>query len=570
MQRVRRGALGDRRSGCTFPPALYDGRTPAERKPHPLEMDAFTNRMRGSGVRFLLPLALVAAVTTLMVVLVDQGDATLELDEDLCRMAATPPAGATLLVDFQKPVGPASYATLLRDVSLDLAAGTELRTFALMSDPRSSRQFLGRLCKPYDNADLSIEMAKDARRAQRDCEDLPAQMPPELRDVAMRFCDRREALQRRIDGAGRAARAAPVATAELMEALDATLFELAVQPGPQTLYVFSDMLQHAHWYSHLDLDWNAWRYEDFAPLRRARGPVPGAQDLVGLRIPILYVPRHELTDPRRSRLAHQAFWRAYLAGADVEFREQPALPGYAAAPVMRTLRDRESAVRERETLERQRLEAERELARIALEAEAIEAERRAGARLAERRDAMEEELRRQEDTLRQELARLRAEVVELDAEPVEPATPAPVVPTEETVAAVPDTVVACDVELQPEFRARIESERYPGNRRVNYGDATITVSYVVDPEGATVDEDIAVLPERSVASKPEYFSLLSEDTVGVVKDWTFTVEAPDAGQTCRPAQRRMATFTYRQKCVGRPMPACRTVQSGVSFPEGAG
>ncbi|MDE0351035.1 MAG: hypothetical protein OXM56_15195, partial [Gammaproteobacteria bacterium] len=383
--------------------------------------------------------------------------------------------------------------------------------------------------------------------------------------------DRRAALQRRIDRAGGATRAqAPVAKAELMEALDATLLEVAVAPGPQILYVFSDMLQHADWYSHVDLDWNAWRYEDFLPLRQARGPVPGAADLAGLQVPILYVPRSELTDPRRPRQAHQAFWRAYLAGADVEFREQPALPGYAAAPVMRTLRDAESAARERETLERQRLEAERELARIARETEAIEAERREGARIAERRDAMQEELRRQEDVLKQELARLRAEVVELDAEPVETVAPERVGPVDEPAPAVPDTLVACDVRLQPEFRARLESERYPGNRRVNYGDATITVSYVVDPDGATVDENIAVVSERSIANRPEYFSVLSEDTVGVVKDWTFTVEAPDAGQACRATERRMATFTYRQKCVGRPMPSCRTVQSGVSFLEGAG
>ena len=537
-------------------------------------MDAFTNRMhgRGGGARFLIPVVLVAAVTALMVLLVDRGGAELELDEDLCRMEAAQSAGATLLVDFQKPVRPASYATLLRDVSLDLPAGTELRAFALTSEPRSSRQFLGRLCKPYDNADLSIDMAKDAERAQRDCDDLPAQMPPELRDVAMRFCDRRAALQRRIDRAGGGTRA-PVAVAELMESLDATLLEIAAEPGPQTLYVFSDMLQHAYWYSHLDLDWNAWRYEDFLPLRQARGPVPRMEDLAGLRVPILYVPRGELTDRRRPRQAHQAFWRAYLAGADVDFREQHALPGYAAVPVMRTLRDAESAARERETLERQRRDAELELARIAREAEAIEAERREGARLAERRDAMQEELRRQEDVLKQELERLRAEVVELDAEPAE--TPAP--GTDDPAGAPaeagpPEAVarVACNVRLQPEFRARLDAERYPGNRRVNYGDATITVSYLVDPDGATVDEDIVVVSERSVANKPEYFSVLSEDTVGVVKDWTFTVETPDAGQACRATQRRMATFTYRQKCVGRPMPSCRTVQSGVSFLEAAG
>lgn len=539
-------------------------------------MDAFANRMhgRGGGARFLIPVAVVVAVTTLMLLLVDRGDAGPELDEDLCRIEAAQSAGATLLVDFQKPLRPASYAMLLRDISLDLPAGTELRAFALTSDTRSPRQFLGRLCKPYDNADLSVDMAKDAERAERDCDDLPAQMPPETRDVAMRFCDRRAALQGRIDRAGGATRVrAPIATAALMEALDATLFEIAVEPAPQTLYVFSDMLQHTDWYSHLDLDWNAWRYEDFLPLRQARGPVPDAEDLAGLRVPILYVPRSEFTDPRRPRQAHQAFWRAYLAGADVEFRDQRSVPGYAAAPVMRTLRDAESAARERESLERQRREAERELARIALETEAIEAERREGARLAERRDAIQEELRRQEDALQRELERLRAEVVELDAEPVETARPTTEVARDTPAEAVPEEAVAqvaCDVRLQPEFRARLESERYPGNRRVNYGDATITVSYVVDPSGATVDDDIVVVPERSVANKPEYFSVLSEDTVGVVKDWTFTIEAPRAGQTCRATQRRVATFTYRQKCVGRPMPSCRTVQSGVSFLEAAG
>lgn len=539
-------------------------------------MDTFTNRMhgRGGGARFLIPVAVVVTVTLLMVLLVDRGDAARELDEDLCRIDTAQSAGATLLVDLQKPVRPASYATLLRDISLDLSAGTELRAFALTSDARSPRQFLGRLCKPYDNAELAIDMAKDAERAQRDCDDLPAQMPPETRDVAMRFCDRRAALQQRIDRAGGAARArAPIATAELMEALDATLFEIAVEPGPQTLYVFSDMLQHADWYSHLDLDWNAWRYEDFRPLRQARGPVPGAEHLAGLRVPILYVPRSQLTGPRRPRQAHQAFWRTYLAGADVEFRDQPAAPPYAAAPAMRTLRDAESATRERESLERQRREAERELARIARETEAIEAERREGARIAERRDALQAELRRQEDALHQELERLRAEVVELDAAPVETGAPTAHGPTDAPAEAVPAEAVAqvaCDVRLQPEFRARLESERYPRNRRVNYGDATITVSYVVDPNGATVDDDIVVVSERSVADKPEYFSVLSEDTVRVVKDWTFTIEAPDAGQTCRPQQRRTATFTYRQKCVGRPMPSCRTVQSGVSFLEAAG
>ena len=242
---------------------------------------------------------------------------------------------------------------------------------------------------------------------------------------------------------------------------------------------------------------------------------------------------------------------------------------------MHTLREAESAALERESLERQRRDAERELARVAREAEAIEAERRAGARLAEHRDTLHDELRRQEDVLKQELERLGAEVMELDAERVETAVREESRPTADETERAAETrealaQVACDVSLQPQFRERLESERYPGNRRVNYGDATITVSYVVDPRGATVDGDILVVPERSVANNPEYFEVLSEDTVGVVKDWTFTVETTDAGQACSGAQRRMVTFTYRQKCVGRPMPSCRTVQSGVSFLEAAG
>ena len=532
-----------------------------------------TNRMygRGGGARFLIPFALVVAVATALLLLVDGGDAAPELDEDLCLGQPPQEASATLLVDFQKPVRQARYATLLRDISLDLSAGTELRAFVLTSDPRSPRQFLGRLCKPYDNTDLSIDMAKDAQQGQRDCDDLPAQLPPELRDVASRFCERREALQRRVRRVAFLKEgAAPVANAYLLEALDDTVYELAARPGAQTLYVFSDMLQHADWYSHLDLDWNAWRFEDFLPLRQARGPAPGVAQLADLRVRILYLPRSELTDPRRPRQAHQAFWRAYFAGADVQFRDRRALPGYAAAPLMHTLREAESAALERESLERQRRDAERELARIAREAEAIEAERRAGARLAEHRDTLHDELRRQEDVLKQELERLGAEVLELDAERVETAVreeSRPMADETERAAETREALaqVACDVSLQPQFRERLESQRYPGNRRVSYGDATITVSYVVDPRGATVDGDILVVPERSVASNPEYFEVLSEDTVGVVKDWTFTVETTDAGQACSGAQRRMVTFTYRQKCVGRPMPSCRTVQSGVSF-----
>ena len=71
---------------------------------------------------------------------------------------------AFLLPDFRKPLDEANLSllgALPSDVSRRLSANTELRVFALATDPRVPRFPLDRVCKPYDNADLQIRTAKD-------------------------------------------------------------------------------------------------------------------------------------------------------------------------------------------------------------------------------------------------------------------------------------------------------------------------------------------------------------------------------------------------------------------------
>ena len=554
-------------------------------------MEPVTHRMDGRGRRLLLGAAVVAAGLGVAVVFVGSGGTAVERDLDLCP--AEPAHPAVLLVDLQKPLQPARFATLLRDVSVDLAAETELRVYALTSDANPPRQLLGRICKPYDNADLEVDTAKDAPPGQRDCDRLPAQLPPDVRQTATRFCALRRGLQRRIERLAAFREGAAVVNAHLIEAADASVYELAGQAGERRLYVFSDMLQHAGWYSHLDLEWSAWQFERFASLRRARGPKPGPESLAGLRVRVLYVPRVGLTDLRRPRVAHQNFWRAYFGAAEVEFHAREPSPAYTALPAMPAMADRLSIAREERTaLESQRRDLERQLARIAREAGEIEAERLAQARLTEGHEAAREELRQQEATLRRELERLReaaarrpapataelpvadpAPVLAADAADEEPAAAA------EAAAQLPDesrgrvgrgarptrtvTAANCRMELHPRFAEQLPIERYAGDRRVNYGTGTIVVRFAIDAGGATVDDEVAPVAGRSTAEEAEHFDALAGDAVGTVRDWVFAVEAPD-GRNCG-RQEGAATFVYGQRCMGVPVPSCRTVRTRVSL-----
>lgn len=312
------------------------------------------------------------------------------VDEDLCAVGGGGlAASATLLLDLRKPLpGGFQPSVLLRRLSRDLAAGTELRAFALTGTPGSPRRFLARLCKPYEDSELSIESAKDQRQEQRDCDDLPAQLPPHLRTLAEGFCVRRAALANRMAGLARSASPPPVANAYLIEAIEEAKQEFRERPRPWSLYLFSDMLQHASWYSHLDLDWTEWRFADFQGLRTARAtPLPSAAVDAVLNVKVFYAPRQGLTDAPRAKRAHQAFWRAYFGAADLVFEEQPPQPAYAALPLMDAL-----AQRERE-------ETERLLAQLAERRAALEGQRQQGLAAQQERAARTAELNRLEQEI---------------------------------------------------------------------------------------------------------------------------------------------------------------------------
>ena len=236
---------------------------------------------------------------------------------------------------------------------------------------------LDRICKPYDNADLQIGTAKDQRNTLRDCDDLPAQLSSSLRETAERFCSRRDALNKRVDAMARNQPATPITNSYLIEALEDTAIELSEGSGPRTLYLFSDMMQHAAWYSHLDLEWTEWDFADFAQARTAQATRMGRSPSVSdLAVRVYYLPRVDLTDHPRPKRTHQAFWQAYFAGAQLTFEEQPVLPAYEAESLMDRLTPEELATLERERIERERAEAQRMLSEVQREREALEGELR--------------------------------------------------------------------------------------------------------------------------------------------------------------------------------------------------
>lgn len=569
-----------------------------------------TNKQQGAGKRRLVGLVLLAAALIAGGFLL-LGERRVEegsLNADLCPTdTGGIPGGATLLLDLRKPLHGAAPGAMLRQLSRELGAGMELRVFTLTGDARAPRRFEERFCKPYDNADLTVQTAKDQRQAVRDCDDPPAQLPPQLRSAVGAFCARRNALASRIDRlAQEAPQSQPAVNAYLIEALEETKRAFADRPSPRRLYLFSDMLQHAAWYSHLDLGWTQWRFADFEPLRDARQPpLPRTALPADLHVKVFYLPRRGLTEPARQRRAHQGFWRAYFNGADMDFADAPPLPAYAALPLM-SGPAAEAAARERELLERQRTETDRLLARMAQEQAALEEQRAEEAASEQERLALDEELRRLQqavDTARRrqaELAPPPSEALEEESaaapasadlalaadqptqQSLAPSQPEAVAlppadldaalapPTDASPAALDaplappaDAPPPCAVALKPEFLASLEVDGYPGDQRVNYGAGVIAVRYTLGDDGATLDAEVMLERDRSSAARPSYLEALAQDTLAVVKAWEFEFQNEDAS-LCAKRQRQTATFTYRSKCVGTPAPSCRTVRSDVA------
>ena len=518
----------------------------------------------------------------------DAPAAELALDADLCP---TDPEGigasATLVLDTGKPLGGApSPSAVLRDVSLEMAPNTELHLYAVRENPNAPLTSLGRLCKPYDSSQLSVAMAKDQREASRDCDDLPAQLTPFVREAAQRFCVRRNELGARVDELSKGAPRV-VAASHLVDALLQARRSLVRRKAPRTLYVYSDMLQHADWYSHFDLDWTQWRTEYTA---RQDAAANGA-----MTAKILYLPRQDITEPLRPRRVHQEYWRAFFNGADVTFTDYEPVPGYAWSPLMDAPA---SATQEGDdpSLDEERAKIEELRERLRAEAAALAEQRQqsiaARETLANAEQALDAPADATQDAVDSNNVPPDSPTDDASSEGEPGATPAvgndqanaqeaqdalPVAappppqlavgtgepPSSlEVAAAFADDAPPCPATLGAPSQTSLAPGGYPGGERVNYGAGVLVFDYALDERGAIVDTDVAVRRDLSNMEMPEHFDALAADTIADIVAWQF--DFAEAGN-CSRAQRGTATFTYASRCVGAPRPSCRTVRTSVAL-----
>ena len=505
--------------------------------------------------RILLPPALALLVlATLLYFLGESGRKGIPRDGDYCPMDRDAITGsAVFLFDFTKPLD-AAQATLpgdlLRDLTLNLGRDTELRVFTLTNSPGAPRARLQRLCKPFDNADLEFEAAENPAGATRDCDDLAAGIPDDIRRSATGFCASRDALQGDLNA--RAGGAWPkdenVANAYLVEAFEDIRLEFAERPDPHLLYVFSDMMQHAPWYSHLDLQWLDWNYDEFDKLLESRNwSFRQPLDSAAMRVEIFYVPRAETTAAPRVKEKHQQFWRQYFNRAQIAFNEQPAMSTYTAVPLMNVLTESEIAARQRAAIEQLLLEIKQEQQALEREQRELQIERARQAEAQQRRLA---ERQRELDRARQaEAERQRAEreaqarrdqerLLERQAAAAAAAALQAETPTQQTAAA---ELPPCSLRVSADAGAFAPD--YPRRGRMDFGNAKIAVRYLVGESGETVDEQVTVVPERSSADQVRYFNLFARAALEKVRSWVFSFSEPD-DQACRKRQTRTTSFEF--------------------------
>ena len=597
-----------------------------------------------------VPLLIVAALIGMFFFLNEPSFEDVLRDDDLCPVDPDLAGSVeTLLMDFRKPIDGASAdlpGNLLRNLTLDSRRNTEFRVYFLTGAASAPRALLKRLCKPYDNDDLQVLQAKDQNGAFRDCDNLPAQLADSTRRSAVKFCAARQVLQRRMNAL--AANVWPedrvVTDAYLVEAFEDIRMEFSERPGPHRLHVFSDMLQHANWYSHLDLDWLEWDYEEFADLLNARSRMYGPRrDNSRFRVDVYYLPRSGKTDRPRVKELHREFWRNYFEGTRVAFHDQPPVPAYASRPLMNLMTEAELAAQEREATERLLIELENEQLALAEEQRELEAQRRRQAEaarqteLANRRRAvverqLEAERLLEADTeLESETAAVSeqqsgerlepaphtqfatgpqveeesADIAEPDPPLAEPGPPldepeSPVPESERLIAGSERAMIAGSaassgpgspsrdegqalpahqavaVETAPDSSSIMEPDpaavelplcpliipsnledwrpEYPNPGGQNFGDAVITVSYVIDEQGETEDREVVVVPERSGAERTRYFNRFAREAVSTVRDWSFSF-AETGDQPC--IKRRTSTTSFRFQYDQEPLTVSR-------------
>ena len=579
----------------------------------------------GGGRRIVsvgLPIVLVGAVVAGVAVYLREPAQADQRDGDLCPIGEGAIAErAVLLLDLRKPWNDGAsefLAEAVGDVASGLAADAELRVFALSGTAAAPRQSVDRFCKPYDGTLLELAGGADGA-----CENLP----PELaeRESAMRFCTRRNRLQRRV-GRLAAQHDGLVANAYLVEAIEETSLELAAASGPKSLFILSDMMQHAPWYSHAERDAASLSFSEFEQLRSDQntlvGPAPAA--VADVDVTIFYVPRSGVTEESPQRREHKRFWQEYVANAFAtapSFHDLPAMPPFEAVPFSDLGTEPEAPNVEWESLQREREEAERllevvereraalEEARVVALERAEQLEREAARRQRELAAAEAEAERRRREAAAAELAAanplaqqpagtspealsspapvdfaaaaresasasddepvaslpsapvsepaadLAANLDQDAAESAPPSTPpaaaqppptplsAPELPPiAATVVDGPSSTTPCPMNPKPRFQGA--TPPYPERARRRFGAATITVSYLVDEQGNTVDNAVSVVESQSTARPEQFFDLFASQASEFVQRLEFDFEA-DAGCVRRQEATTTFQFNYR-------------------------
>ena len=232
--------------------------------------------------------------------------------------------------------------------------------------------------------------------------------------------------------------------------------------------------------------------------------------------------------------------------------------GGVTAELSIQLREKHEAM-ERERLEQEARRQRQEEADRALELEQqrqAEAERQAALeRLREveaERERELERMRQSEADMGREIERLRQaeqELRRLEAQARQDGDPArqdgdsdtAEAPAAAAAQAQAPTLSPCPVLSAPNANDLIPG--YPRRGRIDYGNAVITVSFTVDDAGETVDEEVAVVPERSRADQSAHFDRFAQAAVRQVQEWS--VELPDRDElSCSMAQKVSITVRF--------------------------
>ncbi len=319
-------------------------------------------------------------------------DAAAAPQHDSCHDAA-PTGLAVFLLDLRKPLDPdrrAEPGQLLRSVSERLPDGTELWVYGVAPRTFSPLAPVARLCAPGNG--VTDACGPDGLSWR--CASVDAVQP---------------ALGSLFPQHG-----PPIASAYLVEALERARNDLAGVPGHRSLYVYSDMLQHARWYSHFDLPPEHWYSERQAQADRDSGP---PTDPAVATAEIFYVLRTGTTDAAAVRETHQRLWHDHLAaiGLEAVFHHLPPMGGYEVA----SFADRPTRLvrlaRERDGLDDDRLAADEAVDSLRVARERLQ-DARAGI-AAQRRDldARSADLRAKGAADQDAIAAERAEIERLQA-----------------------------------------------------------------------------------------------------------------------------------------------------------